>query len=280
VKIEPGVGSGGEPGDGPGGRPGGAGNDGVPGGARTPQGNRRLDVALVLKQSLEAIGRNLSGVLVAGLALVVAPGMLAGVLVAGGDWGTLAMVIRGVCAMLYVALVSWGTVAWERGRALPAWQRGRALPAWSFVAEGLAQATPGLQVALLAGAAVFLGMIVHLFAQHGTLAGWALDSLLLTAALIGICVALPVVPVAVVERLGPMAAFRRAAALTEGNRNRILALALIVALALAPLAALVASVAWPAGMGRLAASLFEFVAWSLVAIVPAVAYAGLRDGSE
>jgi hypothetical protein len=255
---------------GPGGGGAGGGPGGLPGKAGAPRGAPRLDVALVLKRSLDVIGRNLGGIVPAGLALVVAPGILSRLLPADGEWDTLAVVLRCVCAMLYVALLGWGSVALLRGRVLPA---------RAFVAEGLARATPGLQVALLAGAVVFLGLILHLFAQHGTLAGWALDSLLFTAALLGVCVALPVVPVAVVERLGPVPALRRAAALTEGNRNRILALALIVALALVPAAALLAGVAWPAGVGALVAALFEFVAWTLVATVPAVAYVGLRGAT-
>ena len=79
-------------------------------------------------------------------------------------------------------------------------------------------------------AAVFVGLIVQLFAQHGTVAGWLLDALLLALALCGASVLLPVVPAAVVERLGPRAAFARAAALTEGNRNRVLGIVLVMAL--------------------------------------------------
>ncbi len=249
------------------------GSGGAQGGAGKGPANdgSRLDVAMVLKRSMEAFGRDIGGVLIAGVALVIIPGLLSRVLAidhaSDNGWGTLVMTLRGVCAMLYVALVSWGVVARLRGRALAP---------KAFVAEGLRRAQPGLQVALLAGAGVFAGLIIHLFAQHGTLAGWMLDSMLLTAGLIAVCVAMPVVPVAVVERLGPLAAFRRAAALTEGNRNRILVVALLVALTLAPTGVLLAGIAWPTGLGRLAMALFELIAFSLIATVPAVVYAGLR----
>ena len=98
-----------------------------------------------------------------------------------------------------------------------------------------------------------------------------------TAALVGVCALMPLVPVAVVERLTPMAAFRRAAALTQHNRNRILGLALVLLVTLAPSAALVAGFAGPKAPWAIA--LFEMLAWSLGATVPAAVYAGLR-GTE
>lgn len=223
---------------------------------------------MVLKRSMEVFGRDSGGVLIAGVALVVVPGIAFRGMGGGAHWDTLAMTLRGVCAMLFVALVSWGLVARLRGRALPP---------KAFVTEGFKRSQPGLQVALLVGAALFAGLTIHLFARNGTLAGWVLNSLLLTGGLMAVCIAMPVVPVAVVERLGPVAAFRRAAALTAGNRNRILVVALLLVLTLAPPAVLVALVRWPAGFGRVAASLFELVAFSLIAAVPAVVYAGLRD---
>lgn len=221
-----------------------------------------LDVALTIRRTLQVFALDFAAVALAGIFLVLLPGILSRRIAADNDWATVAITLRGVCAMLYVALVSWGVVA----RLF-----GRALPPRDFVAEGLARAQPGLQVALLAGVAIVIGLTLQLFAAHGTAAGWALDALLLAAGLWAVCVLMPLVPAAVVERLGPMAAFRRAAALTEGNRNRILALALLVGLTLAPSGAIVAGIASP-----LATSLFELIAWSLVATVPAVVYAGLR----
>jgi hypothetical protein len=220
-----------------------------------------LDVALTIRRTLQAFARDAGAVSAAGLALVMAPGLLTRTGTVAADWATLVITLRGVCAMLYVALVSWGVVARLRGHALPP---------RAFLAQGLARAQPGVKVALLAGVAIVIGLTVQLFAAHGTLAGWLLDVLLLSAGLWAICVLMPLVPAAVVERLGPMAAIRRAAALTEGNRNRILALALLVGLTLAPSGVLVAGIASP-----WATSVFELVAWSLIATVPAVVYAGL-----
>jgi hypothetical protein len=227
----------------------------------------RLDVALVLKRSGEVFARDFVPIMLGCVALVVIPGVASRAFEesAGDGIATLVTVLRSVLAMLYVALVSWGVVSRLHGRALS--------PA-AFLREGLVRATPGLQVALLAGAGIVLLLTLHLFAQAGTLAGWVLNSLLLTGGLIALCALMPLVPVAVVEHLPPVAAFRRAAALTRHNRNRILGLAIVLLLTLAPVAALTAGMAGPAGGVTLA--FFDLLAWSLLATVPAVVYAGLR----
>lgn len=232
-----------------------------------PPGAPQLDVALAIKRTAQTFWLDFAGVVLAGFALVTLPGVLTRAYVGGAGWDTLFTILRGVFAMLYVALVSWGVVARLTGRALSPRR---------FVREGIAKAQPGVQVALLVAAGVVVGLTLQLFARHGTLAGWMLDSLLLTAGLWAVCVLMPLVPAAVVERLGPMAAIRRAATLTDGNRGRILALALVVALTLAPSAALVSGIAGPDAAGMWLKALFELLAYSLVATVPAVVYAGLR----
>ncbi|OYU15443.1 MAG: hypothetical protein CFE37_05840 [Alphaproteobacteria bacterium PA4] len=224
-----------------------------------------LNIALVLRRSAGAVAGDFAAILLAGLLLVLLPGLLTRGFGAGADADTLFITLRAVCAMLYAAIVSWGVVARWRGRALP--------PA-RFLGEGVRHAQPGLQAALLVGAAVVFGLIIQLYARHGTVMGWLLDSLLLTAGLWAAAVVMPLVPVAVVERLGPMAAMQRAAQLTAGSRNQTLALALLLGLTLAPSAVLAAGAAGEAGV--VARALFEWLAWSLAAIVPAAVYAGLR----
>lgn len=228
-----------------------------------------LNIALVLRRSAGACAGDFAAILLAGLLLVLLPGLLTRSLGAAGDADTLLITLRAVCAMLYAAIVSWGVVARWRGRALPPLQ---------FLGEGLRRAQPGLQAALLVGAGVVLGLIVQLYARHGTAMGWLLDSLLLTAGLWAVAVVMPLVPVAVVERLGPLAAMQRAARLTEGSRNQTLALALLLGLTLAPSAALAAGLAGEAAV--VARALFEWLAWSLAAIVPAAVYAGLRGTND
>lgn len=231
--------------------------------AHHPGGEPRLDVILALRRAVEIVWRDFAALLLAGVLLLTLPAVLVRQFPAGADWATLATTLRGVGATVFVAAVSWGVVARLGGRALPPRR---------FLREGLVRATPGVQVALLIGAAIVVGLTLQLFAQHGTVAGWLLNSMLLTAGLFAVTTLLPAVPAAVVEGLRPMAALRRAAALTAGNRDRILALALVVGLALAPSAAIVAGFAGPDGAGVWLQSVFDLVAWSLAATVPAVVY--------
>jgi hypothetical protein len=233
-----------------------------------PATGTRLDVALVLKRSVQALGQDFVAILAAGVLLVLLPAAFGRGLGDTGGLATLLVTLRGVGAMLFVALVTKGVVARLQDRALPA---------GAFLRQGLIAAQPGVQAGLIIAAAIFVGLIVQLFARHGTLAGWLLDVLLLALGLLGACVLLPVIPAAVEERLGPRAAFARAAALTEGNRNRILGLVLVMALTLAPLVALAGGGAGPAGDWAMA--LVELAGYSLAAIVPAAVYAGLTEAA-
>jgi hypothetical protein len=229
----------------------------------------RLDVAKVLKRAAGALWADGPAIFVAGVLLVLLPAAMGRGTVEGSGLDTLMVTLRGVGAMLFVALVSAGTVARWRGRPLPP-------PA--FLRAGFAAAQPGVQAGLVLAAAVVTGLIIQLFAQHGTVSGWLLDVGLLALGLGGASLLLPVVPAAVVERLSPRAAFARAAALTEGNRNRVLGVVLLMALVLAPLWALAAGSGGPVGPWALA--LVEFAGFSLAAVVPAAVYAGLTPDTE
>lgn len=230
----------------------------------------RLDVLLALYRAAQAVRADLVAILIGGALLVSLPGLAARWLAPEGGYGadvaTLVTTLRAVLAMLYLALVSWGVVARLTGRALAP---------RAFVQEGLRRAQPGLKVALLVGAAVVMGLTLRLFAVHGTGEGFAFQTLLMIAGLWALGALMPAVPAAVVERLGPVAALRRAAALTQGNRDRTLILGLILGLALAPSAVLLATLPGP---HPLLFAAFELIAWSGAAILPAVVYAGLRSG--
>ncbi len=227
----------------------------------------RLDVMLALYRTLAALRADFAALLLGGVLLVSVPSLLVDLLAPeagyGPDMATLLTTGRAVLAMLFMAQVSWGVVA-RLG--------GVRLTASDFVREGLRRAQPGLKVALLAGAAVVLGLTLLLFARHGTPQGFVLQTLLLTLALWALCTLMPAVPVAVVERLGPVAALRRSASLTAGNRDRTLFLDLLAGLAIAPSGLLIQSLA-PA---PLLSAVFELFAWGLAATLPAVVYAGLR----
>lgn len=228
----------------------------------------RLDVAQVLKRAAVTLWADGPAIFVAGVLLVLLPAALGRDVTEGSSLDTILLTLRGVGAMLFVALVSAGTVA--------RW-RGQPLPPPMFLRAGFAAAQPGVQAGLVLAAAVVVGLIIQLFARHGTVAGWLLDALLLALGLGGASLLLPVVPAAVVERLSPRAAFARAAALTEGNRNRVLGIVLLLALALAPLWAMAAGSAGAVGFWAL--TLVELVGFSLAAVVSAAVYAGLTESA-
>jgi hypothetical protein len=237
-----------------------------------PAAGSCLDVALVLKRSVQVLGRDFPAIAVAGVLLVVLPGGFGRGFGDGDGLATLWVTLRGVGVMLFLALVSTGVVARLQGQALPT---------GAFLRRGLAAAQPGVQAGLIIAAAIFVGLIVQLFARHGTVAGWMLDVLLLALGLMGACVLLPVIPAAVMERLSPRAAFARAAVLTEGNRNRVLGIVLLMALPMAPLLALAGGGAGPVGaqVGPWALALVELAGYTLAAIVPAAVYAGLKEAA-
>ncbi len=228
--------------------------------------DRPLDIPDILRRSGRVLARDFAAVTSAGFGLIIIPGIVTRSIAGGEDWLTLATILRAVLAMLFVALVGYGAVARLAGRRL--------LP-HEFLVQGLLAARPGLQSALVAGVAVVVALTIQLFARHGTLAGWLLDGLLLSAGLWAATVAMPLVPVAVIERLSPLAAMRRAAVLTEGHRNRLLLLALLMAAVIGPAA--FAAQAAPGEAGLLVRAMVEFLGWGLVATVPAVVYARLGE---
>lgn len=229
-----------------------------------PAAEARLDVALVLKRAVLALWQDLGAIVLAGGLLVVLPAGLGRGFAPGSGLDTLALTLRGVGAMVFIAMVTKGVLSRLRGKPLGV---------SAFLQQGLMAAQPGVQAGLVVAAAIVTGLIVQLFARHGTVAGWLLDVLLLALALLGASVLLPAIPAAVAERLGPRAAFARAAMLTEGNRNRILGVVLVMALIMAPLLALAGGGAGPTGAWAMA--LVELAGYSLAAVVPAAVYAGL-----
>lgn len=231
-----------------------------------PAADTRLDAAQALKGAVTVLGGDLAAILIAGMLLVLLPSGLGRGFNDSNGLATLLMTLRGVGAMLFVAIVSSGAVARLRGAPMST---------AAFLRLGLARAQPGVQVGLIIAAAIFAGLIVQLFARHGTVAGWLLDVLLLALGLLGATMLLPVIPAAVTERLSPRAAFARAAALTEGNRNRILGIMLLMALTLAPIWALASGGAGPVNAWWLA--LAELAGYSLAAVVPAAVHAGLTS---
>lgn len=238
---------------------------------------RRLDVALALRQILEVFARDAAPILLLGFGMVSIPVLALAVLPRAGGLGTMLSVAVGLSGLLYVTIVSFGAMTRLVGRPLD--------PA-RFAAAGLAASPPGYSVALLLGAGAVIAAIVGLLLPRGGAAGAPLHLLLWAGAAWALVVVLPALPVALAERLSPVAALRRAARLTRGNRGRIVAVLLVVPLlGLLPAATVIGQVVPVFGIGRDSAAMlalgdprlwlktgFELVAVALTATVPPVVY--------
>ena len=225
----------------------------------------RLDILLALHRTLAALRQSLPAMLLGGALLVALPGLAIDMLTPDNgytaDTAIVLITLRAVLAMLFIAQLSWSVLARFAGLRLP--------PP-TALRQGLARAQPGLKVALLAGAAIVTGLILKLFVQNGTMPGFVLETLLLALALWALGALMPAIPAAVMEGLGPVAALRRAAHLTAGNRDRTLALGLIAGLAIVP-ALLIVRATGPLWLS----ALVDVYAAGLVAILAAVVYASL-----
>lgn len=231
----------------------------------------RLDVLAAVRQLFAVLAGDAAAILGLGLVMIGLP-VLAGGLVprggpaGGGPGGTGLAVLGGLLALLYLAIVSYGALSRLAGKPLP--------PAL-VARRGLVASPPGYSVALLQGA-LLVG-----FGIAGLLLGLALpearDFATPFAVLAGfalLVLTLPAVAVALVERVSPLAALRRAAALTRGSRGQVALLLLAFLLTLLPVGLVVREVA--AGAGGLAGAwLRAMFAWGAAAVsapLPAVAY--------
>lgn len=225
----------------------------------------RFDVALALRQIGVVVIADSTPILMLGAVLVTLPALLASILTPGHSVGTVLAVIAGLGAALFATLVSFGTTARLTGKPLG--------PS-DYFRRGIVASPPGFSVALLLGAAGVAAAIVRLVAGGGSLAGL----LALGAAIGGAVIVLPALPLAIAERRPPFLALRDAGRLTRGNRGRLLALLVVAALAVGPAALLIGGPGGTdPGSGRLWLwLLFELIAASVLATIPAVVDAQLR----
>ncbi len=244
-----------------------------------------LDIVAVLRLALFAWWREFAPILALGALLVTLPALLARLIGPGaGESATLVVTAQGVCGMLFLSAVAFGVLHLFARKPLGPWR---------FIAAGLGAAQPGLVVALILGAGAMSVRIVFLIASAlGPMAGGFIDGLATAAALWALATLLPAVPAAVAERLGPIAALQRAAALTRGNRVRLLGLCFVLMLALIPIGGTIGIVvfgqnATPADVERMAAAmtaadpglwialLTDVLIAGVLACVPAAVYAVL-----
>ena len=133
---------------------------------------------------------------------------------------------QGVCAMLFACASGYGVL--HRFARRPLSPR-------IFIIKGLMAVQPGLVVALILGAAIVTVRIFFVIAGMtgvDPLAAASLRASGTVAAVVGLAVLIPAVPAALAERLGPIGALERAAALTRGSRLRLLWLCAVLALCL------------------------------------------------
>ncbi len=235
-----------------------------------------LDLGAVASRAARAWWRDFVPITLLGLGLLTMPGLVAGMLLGAAPvtdpiWGTAAATVMGILAMLFVAAVAFGVIAGELGAPLP--------PA-RFALMGLAGAAAGLPVALLFGSGAVAALIaLRLAALAGPLGALA-GAAALALALAGLAAWLPAIPAAVAERAGTLAALRRAARLTRGQRTRLALLCLGSGLALWALAAAThgfgrtGALAWTAPE-RWLGELVGVLALGLAACLPPAAYVEL-----
>lgn len=242
----------------------------------------RLDVALALRQMVLAFWHDFAPIVPLGFVMVTLPAVALH-LIGSHSGSTILATFGGMLGVLYGVIVTVGTLARLSGR--PFTPR-------LFVRAGIVASPQGLSVALLLGAATVLTLVGLLLA--GLTAPYAKISqlLIVAAAFLGLVVVLPAVPAAIVERRTPLAALRRAAALTRGDRGRIAAVVLVLLLAVVPARIVVAASIYglAASLARTAAvdagmtlfspglwllALFDLLAVGLAATLPAVVYVQL-----
>lgn len=244
----------------------------------------RFDVALALRRAVTAFGYDFSPIVVLGFGMVLLPEIA--LILAGTSAGaTMIAAFGGMLRVLYVVIVTTGILARLSGRPLAP---------GAFVRTGIALSPAGLSVALLLGAGVVMVLVTLLLATFASRSTTAIQAALVVAAFVASVPALAAVPAALVERLSPLTALRRSAALTNGHRGSIAAFVLIVGLAIVPARVVLAATVY--GMAASAAqvaaidatmtlaspglwlvALVDLVAWGVAAVVPAVIYAGVTD---
>jgi hypothetical protein len=245
-----------------------------------------------LKNAVRLFWLDFAPIVLMGLGLLTAPSLLLHLLIGpvpeagradGDSFGTLAQTAVAVLAMLFFAAVTHGGLLRLGGRILAP---GR------YIRESLAAARPGVLVTLIVGAAALMGAVVLLLGRGhamGPLSGGVALAFIVWLAILW----LAALPVAVAERLSPIAALRRAHRLTRGHKARIAGIVGIATLALLPPAMLVNSVVFgptptPEVAARIlsqmsllhpglwVAELFWMLVYGLLACLPPAVYAALR----
>lgn len=186
-----------------------------------------LDLVAALRLALTIFWRQFAPIILLGLIFLTLPAVALRTLsIATTDapdpaLGTIAETMRWLLVMIFFCAVTGGILA-------------RTSDPRTFMRAGLSRLQPGLVVALIIGIGLMTMRIILLLASRLLQLG-QMNSLLFTAACIAVfAVWVLAIPAALQERQWPMVAFQRSAELTRGNRWRLSALCILIALALMP----------------------------------------------
>lgn len=246
-----------------------------------------LDLGAALRQTLRSFWDDFAPIIVLGFLLLTLPSLFLHSTLnevpadghpAGGTMDTVIETLVAVLAMIYVSAVNYGVMCTLAGQQLDT---------SAFIWAGLRAARPGLLVALVLGSMLMVALILVILFGRGSPLGWLFVTGVAVAVVIALVTWLVAIPVAVAERQMPWAALRRSAALTNGNRGRLIGFVAAILLGLLPGIMLVRLfgpdlpfVAGTAQGGLFSPAmwieqLFWLLAQGLLATAPAVIYAQL-----
>jgi hypothetical protein len=250
----------------------------------TPAGALRLDVALALQRIVSVFWADFAPIVVLGFGMVTLPGVA--LALAGNHAGsTIIATFGGMLRVFYVVIVTYGALARLDGRPLDP---------RAFAHEGVAASPRGLSVALLLGAMTVVGLVGLLLAGLAGPNALAVRAAIVVVGFAGAVLLVAAVPARLVERVTPISALTRAAALTRGNRGGVAVVLGVFALTVVPARLVVAATVY--GLGASAArvmavdaamtvvspglwllALFDLMAWGVGAVLPGVIFAGLTS---
>lgn len=246
----------------------------------------RLDLAAALRQTVHCFWEDFAPIVLLGFLLLTLPSLLlqasatpsATVDAVGTATETAIETFVALLAMIYVSAVNYGVMCTLAGRSLDP---------TTFIWAGLRAARPGLLVALVLGSMLMAAAILVILIGRGSIVGWLFATGIGALLLLALVTWIVAIPAAVLERRMPWDALRRSAALTFGNRARLVGFVGAVLLGLLPGIMLVKLFHPTAGLDAAPAAvdlfspalwieqLFWLLAQGLLATAPAVIYAQL-----
>jgi hypothetical protein len=186
-----------------------------------------LDLVAVLRLALTIFWRQFAPIIFLGLIFLTLPAVALRTLsiatTAAPDpaLGTIAETMRWLLVMIFLCAVTGGVLA-------------RTHDPRAFMRAGLSRLQPGLVVALVVGIGLMTLRIILLLLSRVLQLGQMSSLLFVVACIAVFAVWVLAIPAALHERQWPKVAFQRSAELTRGNRWRLSALCILIALALTP----------------------------------------------